>query len=307
MKKPRIVVVGSANTDMVVQVETIPHLGETVLGGKFVIAQGGKGANQAVAAARLGAEVIFVARLGCDSFGQESLSAYLEEGIRTEYISIDDNMASGVALIMINRNGDNIIAVAPGANGQLSSSDVQAAESAFQAADALLLQLEIPMEAVQTAIDLALKYHIKVILNPAPATHLPDEIIRSVDFLTPNEAELSMLAGNTTDPGFRIAKDFAHHHGVQALVVTLGAKGAYVLIGDTERIVPGYPVIAIDTVAAGDAFNGALAVALSRGDDPLEAVRFANAVGAISVTRVGAQPSLPKLVEVIKFLAEKKV
>lgn len=307
MKKPRIVVVGSANTDMVVQVETIPHLGETVLGGKFVIAQGGKGANQAVAAARLGAEVIFVARLGCDSFGQESLSAYLEEGIRTEYISIDDNMASGVALIMINRNGDNIIAVAPGANGQLSSSDVQAAESAFQAADALLLQLEIPMEAVQTAIDLALKYHIKVILNPAPATRLPDEIIRSVDFLTPNEAELSMLTGNTTDPGFHIAKDFAYHHGIQALVVTLGAKGAYVLIGDTERIVPGYSVIAIDTVAAGDAFNGALAVALSRGDDPLEAVRFANAVGAISVTRVGAQPSLPKLEEVIKFLAEKKV
>ena len=194
--KPKVVVVGSANTDMVVQVDDIPRLGETVLGGKFIKAQGGKGANQAVAAARLGAEVTFVARLGRDAFGESSASAYQVEGINTDFLIWDDDAPSGVALIMINRNGENIIAVAPGANGRLSPADVQAAESVFQSADAVLVQLEIPLDAVQTAVDLARRHHARVILNPAPAIHLPDPILRSVDFLTPNESELAVLAGN---------------------------------------------------------------------------------------------------------------
>jgi ribokinase len=300
--KPKVVVVGSANTDMVVQVDAIPRLGETVLGGKFVNAQGGKGANQAVAAARLGAEVTFVARLGRDEFGRSSVAAYQLEGINTDFIIWDEDAPSGVALIMVNRHGENIIAVAPGANGQLSSTDVQNAESVFQTADAVLVQLEIPLDAVQTAVHLAHRHNCRVILNPAPASNLPAPILRSVDFLTPNENELAILAGTLPSQHGDTARLFAKQIGVRALIITLGSKGALVISEGAENLVPGYPVKAIDSVAAGDAFNGALAVALSRGKDLLGAVRFANAVGALSVTRSGAQPSLPTLDEVKKFM-----
>jgi len=300
--KPKVVVVGSANTDMVVQVENIPHLGETVLGGKYVNAQGGKGANQAVAAARLGAEVAFITRLGRDAFGQSSKVAYQVEGINTDYIIWDDDAPSGVALIMVNRNGENIIAVAPGANGRLSSADVQAAESVFQNADAVLVQLEIPLVAVQTAIDLAHRHHARVILNPAPAIYLPGSILRSVDFLTPNENELAILTGTKSIERANAAIEFADLIGIQALIVTVGAKGALVITEGAEHLVPGFPVKAVDSVAAGDAFNGALAVALSSDEDLLVAVRYANAVGALSVTRAGAQPSLPTSDEVKNFM-----
>jgi ribokinase len=299
---PKVVVVGSANTDMVVQVEDIPRLGETVLGGKFVNAQGGKGANQAVAAARLGAEVTFITRLGRDAFGKSSEAAYQVEGINTDFIIWDDDAPSGVALIMVNRNGENIIAVAPGANGRLSSTDVQAAESVFQNADAVLVQLEIPLDAVQTAVDLAHRYQARVILNPAPAIYLPDPILRSVDFLTPNENELAILTGTLSIEQWNAAREFTELIGVQALIVTVGAKGAWVITEGTEHLVPGFPVKAVDSVAAGDAFNGALAVALSRGEDLLGAVRYANAVGALSVTQAGAQPSLPTSDQVRNFM-----
>jgi len=300
--KPKVVVVGSANTDMVVQVENIPRLGETVLGGKFVNAQGGKGANQAVAAARLGAEVTFVTRLGRDAFGQSSETAYQIEGINTDFIIWDDDAPSGVALIMVNRNGENIIAVAPGANGRLTPADVQAAESVFKTADAVLVQLEIPLVAVQTAVDLGHRHHARVMLNPAPATYLPDSILRSVDFLTPNENELAILTGAQSSERGNTAREFANLIGVQALIVTVGEKGALVITEGTEHLVPGFPVKAVDSVAAGDAFNGALAVAISRGENLLGAVRYANAVGALSVTRAGAQPSLPTSNEVRKFM-----
>jgi ribokinase len=300
--KPKVVVVGSANTDMVVQVENIPRLGETVLGGKFVNAQGGKGANQAVAAARLGAEVTFVTRLGRDAFGQSSDAAYQIEGINTDFIIWDDDAPSGVALIMVNRNGENIIAVAPGANGRLTPADVQAAESVFKTADAVLVQLEIPLVAVQTAVDLGHRHHARVMLNPAPATYLPDSILRSVDFLTPNENELAILTGAQSSERGNTAREFADLIGVQALIVTVGEKGALVITEGAEYLVPGFPVKAVDSVAAGDAFNGALAVAISRGENLLGAVRYANAAGALSVTRAGAQPSLPTSDEVRKFM-----
>jgi ribokinase len=300
--KPKVVVVGSANTDMVVQVENIPRLGETVLGGKFVNAQGGKGANQAVAAARLGAEVTFVTRLGRDAFGQSSEAAYQIEGINTDFIIWDDDAPSGVALIMVNRNGENIIAVAPGANGRLTPADVQAAESVFKTADAVLVQLEIPLVAVQTAVDLGHRHHARVMLNPAPATYLPDSILRSVDFLTPNENELAILTGAQSSERGNTAREFADLIGVQALIVTVGEKGALVITEGAEYLVPGFPVKAVDSVAAGDAFNGALAVAISRGENLLGAVRYANAAGALSVTRAGAQPSLPTSDEVRKFM-----
>lgn len=300
--KPKIVIVGSANTDMIVHVDEFPRIGETVLGGTFVNAQGGKGANQAVAAARLGAEVTFVARLGKDSFGQSSAAAYREEGINTDFIVWDAASPSGVALIIVNQNGENIIAVAPGANGQLSSADVKASECVIRTADSVLLQLEVPLEAVQTAIDLARKYHVRVILNPAPVSHLPNEILRGVDFLTPNEIELSILTGNQSSQGISTVKKFFLHNKLKALIVTMGAQGALVLTDETEYLVPGFSVKAVDTVAAGDAFNGALAVALSQGNSLFDAVRYANAVGAISVTHAGAQPSLPTADEVEFFL-----
>jgi len=262
---PKILVVGSSNTDMIVHVDSIPRLGETVLGEQFVIAQGGKGANQAVAAARLGADVSFVARLGRDNFGASSAKAYQIEGIQTDFIAWDDDVPSGVALIMVNRNGENIITVAPGANGQLSPRDVEAAESVFQTADTVLVQLEIPLDAVQTAVDIARKYHRRVILNPAPAINMLDPILRSVDILTPNENELAILARPLSIQGENSARAYAEHIGVQALIVTVGAKGALRVTEGTEHLVPGYAVKAVVSVAAGDAFNGALAVALSRG------------------------------------------
>ena len=298
----KIVVVGSANTDMVVRVDDIPHLGETVLGGQLVTAQGGKGANQAVAAARLGADVTFIARLGRDNFGAASLSSYQTEDIHTDYIAWDDDAPSGVALIMVNRNGENIIAVAPGANELLSPVDVENAESVFRDADALLVQLEIPINTVQTAIDLARRYHVRVILNPAPASSLIVSNLQSVDYLTPNESELAVLMGTKAKQDYDAVKEFTARMGLRVLIVTQGAKGAQVFAEGNGYIVSGLSVNTVDTVAAGDAFNGALAVALSNNVDLYGAVKFANAAGALSVTRVGAQPSLPTNEEVERFL-----
>jgi len=298
----KIVVVGSANTDMVVRVDEIPHLGETVIGGEFIRAQGGKGANQAVAAARLGAEVTFVTCLGRDEFGLSSATAYQVEGINTQFIKWDDAIPSGVALIMVNRSGENIIAVAPGANSRLTSFDIYKAEASFRNASVVLLQLEIPLESVITAIELAKKYQAKVILNPAPAMPLPDKIMRSVDVLTPNEHELGILAGTDLGKDLSRGRDYANRAGIKSLIVTIGAEGALVFTEHTACHVPGFQVNVIDTVAAGDAFNGALAVALSKGDSLLDSVRYANAVGGISVTRVGAQPSLPTQEEVVSFM-----
>ncbi len=296
----RIVVVGSANTDLVVKVQDIPQIGETVIGGTFIQAQGGKGANQAVAAARLGGDVAFVARLGRDEFGQASVKAYQADHINTDYITWDEQEHSGVALILVNQRGDNLIAVASGANSRLSAEDVQAADRIIREADVLLVQLEIPLDAVQSAVHLARKHHIKVILNPAPAFQLPKTILNCIDYLTPNESELTKLTGLVTLPENSL-KDFFYKIGVPVMVVTLGARGALIIADGIEQMVPGYRVDAIDTVAAGDAFNGALAVAISRGDNIVDAIRFSNAAAAISVTRRGAQSSLPTLPEVKRF------
>lgn len=298
----KIVVVGSANIDMVVRVDNIPRLGETVIGGEFIRARGGKGANQAVAAARLGAEVTFVTCLGRDEFGLSSASAYQAEGINTQYIKWEDTIPSGVALIMVNRSGENIIAVAPGANSLLSSFDILKAEEAFRNAQIVLLQLEVPLEAITKAIGLANKYQVKIILNPAPAMLLPEKILRSVDVLTPNENELNLLAGTDLGRDLSRIQDYTNHAGINTLIVTISAEGALVFTDRIAHHVPGFQVNAIDTVAAGDAFNGALAVALSRGDSLLDSVRYANAVGGISVTRIGAQPSLPTQIEVERFM-----
>lgn len=308
--KPRILVVGSANTDMIARVPKIPLAGETVLGGQFAKAGGGKGANQAVAAARLGAEVTFVARVGADALGEEAIAAYRAERIHVDYIVQDAEAPTGVALIMVDLHGENVIAVTPGANSKLSPADIQAAESAFQTADCLLLQLEIPFDTVQAAAEMARRYRVKVILNPAPAQVLPTALLAHVDLLTPNQHEVSVVTGSVGLPGEHLDSqflgDWLAKAGIQGLIVTQGAHGAtFIDPSGGQLTVPGFRVEAVDATAAGDSFNAALAVAIAQGKEMVEAIRFANAVGALTATRVGAQTSLPDLTTVQQFLNER--
>jgi ribokinase len=303
----KIVVVGSSNTDMVVRVPHLPAQGETVLGSSFLMAAGGKGANQAVAATRLGAQVTLIARVGQDVFGEAALLGLEREGINTRHIFVDPEMASGVALITVDDTGENSIAVAPGANGRLSLLDVQRAQAAILNADVLLLQLEVPLETVQVAAELARQAGVFVILNPAPAPEslLPPALLACVDVLTPNESEASVLTG-APDSLDRAARRLLET-GVEALVITLGARGALIVTQQGQQIVSGFPVKAVDTTAAGDAFNGGLAAALAVRRPLAEAVRFANACGALAATRLGAQPSLPTAEEVERFLVKRQL
>jgi ribokinase len=300
VRKPRIAVVGSANTDMIVRVPRLPRPGETVIGGRFHTAGGGKGANQAVAAARAGGEVIFIARVGDDPLGRQALEAFGKEGIDVRHVRKDGRAASGVALILVGADGENSIAVAPGANSRLSAADVLRARGAVRSADALLLQLEIPQPAVETAAGIAAAEGIPVILNPAPARKLGARFLRRISVLIPNETEAAMLAGFP----IRSERDVAEaarrlrRKGVAAVVITLGARGAYFDDGRDRGMVPGFRVKPLDTTAAGDTFSAALAVAAAEGRALSEAVRFANAAAAISVTRLGAQPSAPDRKEI---------
>ena len=296
---PKIVVVGSSNTDMVVRASHLPIHGETVLGEEFVMLAGGKGANQAVAAARLGADVTFVARVGRDMFGDKALETYRAAGINVDYIVRDDAAASGVALITVDRNGENIISVAPGANGKLSTADVTSAEPVIKQSDSMLLQLEIPLTTVQAAIELAHRHHVRVILNPAPAGLLPNDLLRMVDVLTPNENEAAVL---TTHSASQVEVLLSLLSARGSLIITRGQRGAELVQHGGAMLIPAYAVTAVDTTGAGDAFNGALATALARGTEIVEAVRYANAAAALSITRFGAQTSLPTHDEVIQLM-----
>jgi ribokinase len=300
-----IVVVGSSNTDMVVKVPTLPASGETVLGGRFVIAAGGKGANQAVAAARLGADVTFVCRLGTDMFGERSLEGLKKDGLHTQHVVRDETSPSGVALIMVDERGENLIAVAPGANGRLSVEDVEAARNAISQAGVLLLQLEIPLDAVRRAARLGREAGAAVILNPAPARPLDDELMKEISILTPNAGEAKLLTGvEPKDPeSCRRAAELLRKRGVGSVVITLGKEGAFLSTRDHFELIPGRSVEAVDATAAGDAFNGALAQRLASGKDLRDAIGLANQVAALSVTRLGAQPSLPTHDELERFLA----
>ena len=299
----RIVVVGSANTDMIIKGERLPKPGETVLGGNYFTAAGGKGANQAVAAARLGSEVTFVTRLGRDWLGDQALANYRAEKINCDYITRDDHAPSGVALIMVDAKGENIIGVAPGSNGTLLPQHIEAAAPLIQKADVLLVQLEIPLDTVAAAIQLAQRHNVRVILNPAPATDLAEAMLRGV-ILTPNETESARLTKIEEGSPDSLDQMLTHliRCGVASVVMTLGKRGAVLATPTEKTTVSGFEVRAVDTTAAGDAFNGGLATALARGDDLESAARYACAVAAISVTRLGAQPSLPTANEVVKFL-----
>jgi ribokinase len=301
----RIVVVGSANVDMVVKSERIPRPGETVLGGEFTRTAGGKGANQAVAAARMGGQVTFVGRVGGDSFGAEARQQLAEEGIDTTYLTPDAEAAHGIALILVDCMGENAIAVAPGANARLTADDVQRAEPAFAACDVVLLQLEVPLPAVERAVELGKKHGKKVVLNPAPSAPLSDALLSQIDILTPNETEAEMLLGGG-DKGLGGVASTAEEllrRGVGLVLVTMGREGVFVVQPDAQYHVPGRKVHAVDTTAAGDAFSGALAVGLAEGRELREAIRRAVAASALSVTKMGAQASLPTVSEVEAFLS----
>jgi len=297
---PKIVVVGSANTDMVVKSPRIPGPGETVIGGEFLLAAGGKGANQAVAAARLGADVTFVACLGNDVFGDQAIAGYQHEGIDTTYIVRDPEAASGVALIVVDAHGENSIAVASGANARLSAADVERAADRICRADVLLVQLEVPMEAVRKAIELAHSAGVPVILNPAPAQEVDPDLLRMVTLATPNEHEIRVVVGRQ-DPDAAISAMLKA--GTQTVLVTIGKRGVLWASGATRTRIPAFEVQAVDTTAAGDAFSGGLACAVGRGEPFANAIRYANAVAALSVTRMGAQHSLPTAEQVREFLA----
>jgi len=290
-----IIVVGSSNTDMVIRAEKFPVPGETILGGKFFLFPGGKGANQAVAAARLGGQVTFIAKVGSDIFGEQALQQFKKEGIRTQFIVSDPKNPSGVALITVDVNGANTIVVAQGANGALTSADIQKAEKEFEHVNILLMQLEIPMDAVVHAAKLATRHRGKIILNPAPARPLPDELLKDLFVITPNQSEAeSLLQMEITDiNSVQIAAKKLHDKGVKHVVITLGAEGAFLFDHSGGRHITAPKVIPIDTTAAGDVFNGALAVAIAENKSVDEAVAFANGAAAISVTKMGAQTSAP--------------
>jgi ribokinase len=276
-----------------------------VTGGQFLMAAGGKGANQAVAAARLGCEVTLVARLGRDLFGRQTEENLKRDAIDTQFLAWDDRAPSGVALIMVSAEGENSIAVAPGANGELSPADVERAGEAIAQAQVLLLQLEVPLAAVRRAIEIARCAAVRVILNPAPAAPVPDELLREVDILTPNEHEAALLAGIKPEgaEGAEQAARTLLARGVRTVVMTLGKRGALIAHDTTIEAAPSYPVTPVDTTGAGDAFNGALACALAQGRLLEQAVAYANAAAALSTTVMGAQPSLPSAAQVTAFLA----
>jgi len=297
----RIIVIGSSNTDMVIKSKKLPAPGETILGGTFLMNPGGKGANQAVAAARLGGDVTLVTKIGNDMLGSEAIDLFGNENIDTRYIINDPMNPSGVALIIVDDNGENSIVVAPGSNGTLSAYDIK--EGVFDNKEDViyLMQLEIPLGTVEFVAQKALLKNNRVILNPAPARPLSNDLLSCIYILTPNETEAELLTGIkvTNSLSAQKASDELHQKGVKNVVITMGSSGAYISTGAVSKMVPVVPTKAIDTTAAGDVFNGALAVALSEGKELEEAVIFANKASAISVTRMGAQASAPYRNEIL--------
>ena len=299
----KILVVGSSNTDMVIKADHLPRPGETILGGTFFMNPGGKGANQAVAAARLGASVSFICKTGSDIFGHQSQQLFEQEGIDTSFIFSDSRNPSGVALITVDSQAENCIVVASGANANLKPADLMSALKGIEEADIVLMQLEIPMETVEYVARVACESHKIVILNPASAQALSKELLRNLTIITPNETEAEMISGvKITDMASATeAARVISNMGVDQVIITLGAKGALVYTDGLAQEVASFKVEAVDTTAAGDVFNGALAVAISEERSLKEAVRFAAKAAAISVTRIGAQSSAPYRNEVDVF------
>ena len=292
MKK--IVVVGSANTDMVVKAATLPLPGETLLGGTFFMNAGGKGANQAVAAARLGGNVTLIAKVGNDIFGKQTIEGLQKENINTDFVFTDDTAPSGIALIMVNEEGENCIVVAPGANANLLPTDIETVNAINEAA-IILMQLEIPLATIEAVAIMAKATNQQVIINPAPAQPLSDELLNGLFLITPNETEATLLTGVTVTNQATASKaaDIFFNRGVQNVIITLGKQGDYFKNRNEQFKVAAPVVQAKDTTAAGDTFSGALTVGLTENMDWQQAIQFAVTAASISVTRLGAQASVP--------------
>jgi ribokinase len=293
----KIVVVGSFNADLTSYLERMPRPGETVSGDKFVTGPGGKGSNQAVAAARLGADVTFIGRVGNDVFANLAHDLWTAEGINTNYVNKDPDHATGVAPIFVDSNGENMIVVVLGANNNIQQSDIDAAKDVIADADVLIVQLEINHNMVGYALNVAKELGITTILNPAPAAEIPTEFIKLADYITPNETELETLSRSHSDDVIANAKSLLTSDE-QTVVVTMGALGAQIVQNDHQELMGTFKVDVVDTTGAGDAFNGGLAVALAEGKSLQKAVKFANATAALCVTRLGTSPSMPQRAEV---------
>jgi ribokinase len=299
--KPKIYVIGSSNTDMVIKSEKLPAPGETVIGGVFLMNAGGKGANQAVAVAKLGAEVVFVSKVGNDIFGKQALEGFQNLGINTDFVFIDNENPSGVALILVDGHGENSISVASGANANLQISEVQKAINQVKKGDLVLLQLEIPLATVTEAIKKCAEKGAKVILNPAPAQKLDESVFEFISLITPNETEAELLTGIKVIDlvSAELAAKAFHKKGISEVIITLGSKGAFFSNETKQVLIPSPKVEAIDSTAAGDIFNGALCLAISEGQAIEDAISFACKAASISVTRMGAQASAPTREEVL--------
>ncbi len=304
LRSPHIVVVGSYATGLTMKTARIPGSGETLLGTGYRVDFGGKGSNQAVGAARLGAHVDFVAKIGTDAFGEMALSLYREEGIDTKLILRTNEAPTGVGFIVVEAaTGHNAIVIDPGANDLLGPADVMSAKSAIDSAKVVMTQLETPVEAAESALSLARANGAITILNPAPVRPLPDSVLSLIDILTPNESEARILAGKPPDARVEpesVARELLNR-GVKQIVMTLGGKGALWVSASGEKHVPAIPVKPVDTTGAGDSLNAGLAVALANGDNMEDAVRFAIITGAMAVTKEGVIPSLPRRAEVLSF------
>lgn len=301
-----LVVLGSINADHILNLESFPTPGETVTGNQYQVAFGGKGANQAVAAGRSGAKIAFIACTGDDDTGERVRKQLASDNIDIAPVSVVEGESTGVALIFVNAEGENVIGIHAGANAALTPERVNAQREIIANAEALLMQLESPVESVLAAAEIAHQNHTTVVLNPAPARVLSDELLALVDIITPNETEAEKLTGvrvENDDDAARAAK-VLHDKGIGTVIITLGSRGVWASVNGEGRRVPGFKVKAIDTIAAGDTFNGALVTALLEGKRMDDAIRFAHAAAAIAVTRKGAQPSVPWRKEIDEFLSQ---
>ncbi len=301
-----LVVLGSINADHILNLETFPTPGETVTGNQYQVAFGGKGANQAVAAGRSGANIAFIACTGDDDTGERVRKQLASDNIDIAPVSVVAGESTGVALIFVNAEGENVIGIHAGANAALTTERVEAQRGIIAGAEALLMQLESPVESVLAAAKIAHENHTSVVLNPAPARVLSDELLALVDIITPNETEAEKLTGirvENDDDAARAALAL-HEKRIGTVIITLGSRGVWASVNGEGRRVPGFKVKAIDTIAAGDTFNGALVTALLEGKAMDDAIRFAHAAAAIAVTRKGAQPSVPWRKEIDEFLSQ---
>ncbi|MCS3406481.1 ribokinase [Serratia sp. AKBS12] len=308
METGKLVVLGSINADHILNVDQFPRPGETVIGKQYKVAFGGKGANQAVAAGRSGADIAFIACVGADDIGERIRQQLAADHIDTQPVEAIDGSTTGVALIFVNGDGENVIGIDAGANAALTPQYLERYRQSVIDATALLMQLESPLESVIAAARLAKQHATQVILNPAPARELPDELLAMIDMITPNETEAQRLTGIAVnnDADAARAAGVLHDKGIKTVLITLGSRGVWLSENGDGKLVPGFRVKAVDTIAAGDTFNGALLTALLEGQSMHHAVRFAHAAAAIAVTRAGAQPSVPWRAEIDAFLQQQR-